>query len=492
MRLILVLDLGTSNTKATLFNEFGRIIKEISTLTPTLFDSEIAEIDQIKLWSDIKALSSAVLSSVSSGDNIAAITVSSMACTMIPVDEMGNSLHNALSWLEKRPYENYTRPFLERFLQGYSIPDCGQYPLNMYPAFKIPWFNDNYPELAGQVYKWINLSDFIYSKLLGISDRYYCDYSIASRYMLFNDMTKDWNEHALKEFSIDRSMLPEPLPSGTIIGLVGSEMNALGFDSQTSVILGGHDHICASVGAVINSPGTVLHSTGTSEVLTTLFTGRDVTYPAKCWLNIESSAYSTNNLIVAFCSASGQIFKSLTNSLIPSDLLEKPGMLNYYKTINKRPLFVPPVRAMQTTSSGSLFDVPGVFEPDDIWLSMYEGFALECKRVLARIEAVSDSSVELVRSVGGQTKNDNLMQLRSNIFNRRLERTHDPNLSSRGAFIIAGVSCGFFTDIMATAEYFYERMEKDVFYPDEKASNFYQDYFSNKYLKLFEKGIYSL
>ncbi|MFA6508516.1 MAG: FGGY family carbohydrate kinase [Treponemataceae bacterium] len=492
MDLILVLDLGTSNTKATLFNECGTIVTEVFAATPILFDSDRMEIDQGLLWFEIKQLCSKILVSVPAGDRIAAVTVSSMACTMIPVDADGNSLHNALSWLEKRPYEKYTLPFLNRFIAGYAIAKCGQYPLTMYPAFKIPWFSDTYPEVSKKVFKWINIGDFIHSKLLGKTDTYYCDHSIASRSMLFDDLLKKWNPHALREFSIDESMLPIPLPAGTILGQVGTELTVLGFSDKTLVVLGSHDHICASVGAVINTPERVLHSTGTSEVLTTRFNGNDVTVPARCWLNVESSAYSADNLIVAFCCASGQIHKSFEGVFSCSGAVETQKLLSAYESVGRRPVFIPPIRAMLTSTTGKLLDIPGIFDSDDVRISLYEGFALECKRVLDRIETVSGTSTSLIRSVGGQTRNDGLTQLRSNILNREIERSNDSNITARGAFVIAAVSIGLYKDIIATAEYLYEKSAKDVFFPEKKAASRYQESYEVTYIALFEKGIYSI
>lgn len=487
-----MLDLGTSNTKATLFAENGAVVSALSAATPALFDSEIMEIDQDRLWLEIQRLLSGSAAAVPPGDRIAAVTISSMACTMIPLDGAGNSLHNALSWLEKRPYEKYTLPFLNRFAAGYSIPKCGQYPLNMYPAFKIPWFRDEFPEEAKKVRKWVNISDFIHSKLLGTTEKYYCDYSIASRYMLFDDQLKTWNRYALEEFSIDEGLLPAPLPTGSVLGCVGPELRALGFDGDTLVVLGGHDHICASVGAVIDSTDRTLHSTGTSEVLTTLFTGGDLAVPARRWLNVESSAHSPDNLIVAFCSASGQIHKSFSAALARSDILSGRKLADSYESLGKRPVFLPPVRAMQTSVNGGLTGIPGFFDPDDLWRSLYEGFALECRRVLDRIESVTGAASSVIRSVGGQSGNDGLTQLRCNIWNRPIERAQDPNISARGAFVVAGAACGLFPDATAAAEHFYDTIEVDVFQPDARAAERYRDFYENEYLTLFDDGIYSI
>jgi xylulokinase len=310
--------------------------------------------------------------------------------------------------------------------------------------------------------------------------------------MLFDDELKKWNTHALGEFAIDEALLPTPLPTGSVLGQVGSELSALGFDRGALVVLGGHDHICASVGAVIDSTETVLHSTGTSEVLTTRFAGGDVALPARRWLNVESSAYSSDNLIVAFCCASGQIFKSISNVFSPTELPDSPRLLSSYDSLQRRPVFVPPIRAMQTSVTGELVGIPGVFEPEDVWQSLYEGFALECRRVLDRMEAVTGAPAQLIRSVGGQSRNDGLTQLRCNIFGLPVERAQDPNSSARGAFVVAGVACGWFDDVIAAADYFYRKLDAEVFYPDERAAERYRDFYENRYLALFKDGIDSI
>lgn len=404
MKLILVIDLGTSNTKASLFDESGTIQFDASMHTPTLFDESRMEIDQEALWIGIRDLVANARASVRPGDQIEAITLSSMACTVIPVDAEGQSLHPALSWLEKRPYEHYTLPFLKRYLDGYSIPDCGQYPLAMYPAFKIAWFHDTFPEKAANVSWWVNISDFIYAKLLGQTDRFFCDYSIASRTMLFDDRTKKWNPHALREFSIDTAKLPTPLPAGSVLGTIGREVNALGLSPDTRVILGAHDHVCASTGAAIRSTDRILHSTGTSEVLTTFFEGTDTTRPPRQWVNVESATIARENLLVAFCSSSGQIFKSLSDVLRPSEAAQGDRLLQAADTLAGRPLFVPPVRSMQSGIAGSMNRLPGVFGADDLWQSIYEGFAFECRRNLDRLYHLTGQRPQKMVSIGGQSK----------------------------------------------------------------------------------------
>lgn len=489
MKLILVIDLGTSNTKASLFDEPGTVQFEASIKTPTFFDSSRMEIDQDALWVGIRELVASARASVQMGDTIEAITVSSMACTVIPVDREGRSLHLALSWLEKRPFTHYTLPFLKRFLDGFAIPDCGQYPLAMYPAFKIAWFHDQFPEKAARAAFWINISDFIYAKLLGRTDRYFCDYSIASRTMLFNDRTKQWNPHALREFSIDTAQLSTPLPAGSLLGTVGRELQELGLRSDTRIILGAHDHICASTGAAIRSTDRVLHSTGTSEVLTTGFERTDLTRPPQKWVNVESSAIANENYLVAFCSASGQIFQSFQAALNPSDISENKQLLRAYDTLTDRPLFIPPVRSMQSGITGSMSRLPGVFHPDDLWQSIYEGFAFECRRNLDRLFALTGKRPEKILSVGGQARSPFLTQLRSNIWDIPAERLHDPNISSRGAFIIAAVACGLYDDVMETAAHFYQQSEKDIFIPEKQSSEAYEQFYREHYLTQFPSGI---
>jgi sugar (pentulose or hexulose) kinase len=334
MKMIIVLDLGTTSTKTALLDEQGTISAEFSIDTPTMFDKNRMEIDQNILWNGILNMIAKLNRVVKKGDTLAGITISSMSNSIIPVDRQGRSLHFALSWLDKRPYEKYVVPFLKRFIEGYSIPSCGQYPLAMYPAFKIAWYRENFPEKNKNVFKWVNISDFIYAKMLGQTDQYFCDYSIASRYMLFDDNKKKWNPHALKEFSIDESLLPSPVCAGSILGNAGPELRKLGINSSAKIIMGAHDHICASICANIHSTEKILHSTGTSEVLTTIFQGKNNTLPPKKWLNVESSIDNNEKYLVAFCSASGQIFKSFSSALKSNNCLEDKKILSAQDTFS--------------------------------------------------------------------------------------------------------------------------------------------------------------
>jgi len=491
LKAILVLDLGTTNIKAIVYNEEGSVQAESSAPTPVIYEGNRMEIHPSSLWNTTKIVCKSVLSKVDSDVVVSAVSISSMAATLIPIDEKGMPVYNAIGRADGRPLEKMNI-FLEKFNTGYRIKGCGQYPLPMYAAFKIPWFNDKVKNDSSRIYKWINVSDFICSKLTGVN-KYYTDYSIASRTMLFDDINKVWNEEALKEFEIEKNMLPEPVPAGTIVGEIGEEGCSIGFNKGTMVVIGGHDHMCASLGAALTKPGILLNSTGTSEAMITMLPKPyHIEDLPSYWINCESSLIKDEIMAVSYTSASGQIYSSALDTFLDCEKKNINPRFESYKEPLKEPIYIPSLRSSLPSALGSFILVPTNFNGEMMTQAVIEGIYYESRRVCERISSVQKLQVSRVRIVGGQTKDDAALQLKCNILGLPIERPREVNISAKGAFILAAASCGIFSSVTEGADNLYSLLKKDIFYPDERKQALYYEIYKDRYLTYFNNGVFSL
>lgn len=491
LKAILVLDLGTTNIKAIVYDEEGLVQAESSAPTPVIYKDNSMEINPIYLWDIVKQVCKDAILKVETYMTVSAVSLSSMAATLIPVDESGSPLYNAIGWADGRPLQKMNC-FLDKFNLGYRIRGCGQYPLPMYAAFKIPWFNENIKQHGHSIYKWINISDYILNRLTG-TNLYYTDYSIASRTMLFDDVNKVWNEEALKEFNIDKSVLPKPVTAGTVIGDIGEEGCRIGFNKGAEVVVGGHDHMCASLGAALTKPGILLNSTGTSEAMITMLPKPyHIEDLPSYWINSESSLMRDEIMAVSYTAASGQIYGSALNTFLNCQKENISPRFESYKEPLEEPIYIPSLRSSLPSALGSFIYVPTNFTGELMTQAVMEGIYYESKRVCERISAVQKLQVDSVRIVGGQTKDDAALQLKCNIIGLPIERPREVNISAKGAFALAAANCGIFNSIKEGAEILYSRLEKDVFYPDVNKQTLYYEIYKSRYLPYFNNGIFSL
>ena len=154
---VIVLDLGTTNSKTTLFDAEGSAVAQSSCPTPVVYAGERMEVEPEKLWENIRHITRSMLRETPN-TFVKAIVISSMASTLIPLDAAGSPLYNAISWSDMRTKE-YCDDYMSRFVQGFHIADCGQYPLTQYSGFKLQWLRDHEPGIYGKTQKWVNISE---------------------------------------------------------------------------------------------------------------------------------------------------------------------------------------------------------------------------------------------------------------------------------------------------------------------------------------------
>ena len=482
--MIVIVDLGTSNIKATVMGEEGRAVSVKTLPTPVFYGKDTMEIDPERLWTTVLDCCRGAVYNIGESVHIDAIALSSMAASFLPLDGEGNVLAPAIGWSDSR-----SAPYMERYMQeftaGRCIPGCGQYPLTMYAGFKLQWLAENRPVIFAATRKWLNVSEFIYHRLLADS-AYVTDFSLASRTMLLDVAGHCWNPAALSYFSIQPDWLPLPLASGSVVGTAAPATWEAGLSPDTKIVLGGHDHMCAVAGAGITEPGTILNSTGTSEAVECLLPsdGEPEKIAAR-WLNLECAVLPGRAAAVYYVGATGRVYQSACESLRDYESVEWPVPA-------AEPIFLPPQRAQQPTVRGKLTRLSAVFDAQHLTRAMRDGMYYECRRGIERMTGRNSGSDMLIRCVGGHTKNRFEMQLKSDATGCAIEISRKEDIASKGAFILAAVGCGWFDSISETSLRLYEKVEKETIYPDPVRSAQYEEIYRSCYLPQFPDGVNSL
>ncbi len=265
------IDLGTTGCKTVLFEADGRVICEYNREYELIFKGTFVEQDANDWWRLVLEGLKYVVSE-SSVSEIRGISVSTQSISFVPVDREGNTLYNAISWLDMRA-EKECEALRSEFGDKRIFEITGKPCLPDYSIAKIRWFADNCPEILEKAYKLLFPLDYINLKLCG---KAVCDYTVAGGSMIYDIQNKCWDPELVRFSRIHIDQLPDVLPMGALVGKLLPEVcEATGISSDCSVYLGGQDQKLAAIGAGIKDDICTV-SFGTATAISRL--GGEVVY----------------------------------------------------------------------------------------------------------------------------------------------------------------------------------------------------------------------
>ncbi len=224
---IMALDAGTTSNRCILFDQKGQIVslaqKEFTQRFPK---PGWVEHDANEIWSTMLGVAvEAMQKAGASYEDIAAIGITNQRETTIVWDKKtGEPVYNAIVWQCRRTSE-YCDSLMERGLVDRFREKTGLVIDAYFSATKLKWILDEVPGVReraerGDLYFGTVETWLIWKMTRG--QIHVTDYSNASRTMLFNIHTLDWDEDILKELNIPLCMLPEVTPSSCVYGETAS------------------------------------------------------------------------------------------------------------------------------------------------------------------------------------------------------------------------------------------------------------------------------
>ena len=274
---MMALDSGTTSNRCILFDRAGRIVSVAQREFTQYFPQPgWVEHDANEIWATLLGVAvEAMQMAGATAADIAAIGITNQRETTIVWDKTtGEPIHHAIVWQCRRTSE-YCDELRGRGLTARFREKTGLVLDAYFSATKLHWLLENVPGarkraacgelLFGTVETWLIW------KLTG-GQAHVTDYSNASRTMLFNINTLDWDEEILAELNIPRCMLPKPLPSSGLFGttdpsLLGGEIPITGAAGDQQAALFGQT--CFRPGEAKNTYGTgcfLLMNTGEKPV----------------------------------------------------------------------------------------------------------------------------------------------------------------------------------------------------------------------------------
>lgn len=471
---ILAIDEGTTSVRAIIFDKKGNIISEAKREFTQIYPKPgYVEHDPLEIYADQYAvMTEAIIKNDINADEIAAIGITNQRETTVVWDKnTGKPVYNAIVWQCRRTAD-ICKKLCEDGYEEYITETTGL-PVDAYfSATKIKWILDNVPKarekaengelLFGNIDTWLlwKLTD----GKVHLTDR-----TNASRTMLFNINTLEWDDKLLEIFGIPKSMLPEVKPSGYnygCINLLGKSIPVCGIAGDQQAALYGQG--CFNTGDAKNTYGTgcfllmncgnkhIKSSNGLISTVAASLSGAEPTYA------LEGSVFVGGAVIQWLRDELGFIDESSDSEYFAKKVPDSGGV------------YVVPAFAglgaphWDMYARGTITGLTRGSGRYHIIRAALESIAYQTEDLLKAMCADTGKGMTALRVDGGASANNLLMQFQADISDIKVLRCKMKEATAMGAAFLAGITCGFWKDekevekILSESEVFTPQMENDT------------------------------
>jgi glycerol kinase len=454
MQYILALDQGTTSSRAIVFNREGRIVaaaqQEFEQILP---HPGHVEHDPEAIWASVLATAKEALAKAKlSAEEIAAIGVTNQRETVVLWERAtGKPVANAVVWQSR-----VSAPICEQMKSNALEPTIREKTgLVIDPYFsgtKIRYLFDHHEGLQeraelGEVL-FGTVDSFLLWRLTG-GRRHVTDYSNASRTLLFNIHTLDWDDELLGVLGVPRAMLPEVLPSSHVYGetdpsLFGAKIPVAGIAGDQQAATFGQ--ACFEVGSAKNTYGTgcfLLLNTGEKPVvsknnlLTTIGWGIDgrVTY---C---LEGSVFIAGAVVQWLRDGLKLIESSVEVEKLAASVPDSGGLYVVPAFVGLgAPHWDPFAR-------GAILGITRGTTGGHLARAAVESMAFQSRDLIEAMKKDAGIDLKLLKVDGGASMNNDLMQYQADLLNAQVVRPVVSETTALGAAYLAGLAVGYWQDL---------------------------------------------
>lgn len=487
---LITYDLGTGGVKAALYDEklhvLGKTFIEYKTFFPRPDYHEQRPEDW---WKGIVKSTHLLLEQTGVRPlDVRGIALSGQSLTAIPLDENGKELLDKVPiWSDSRAVEESRIFFAKTDPQRWYNLTGNGFPAPCYTLFKLMWMQKHQPEVYKKTAAAAGSKDYINYKLTG---KLYTDYSYASGSGGYHLMKMEYHKEFWEAAGIDIGLLPEIVPSDTILGnLTEDAALELGLTRETVVAAGGVDNACMALGATGITEGAAYVSLGSSSWVPVTASRPVLDYVTKPYVfaHIEPGMYTSAYSIFA----GGSSLRWVRDNLY-ADFKESP-----YEMIDKIALESPPgangilfnPSLAGGTSQDKSVNIKGAFaglslanNRGDIARAVLEGIALNLKQSIGFLRKNTALKDEIL-FCGGGSKSAVWLQIFADVLNVNILKTNiDQDTASLGAAAVAAKGMGWIKDYGAVGAV---HRREALYLPDPQRVKQY-DKISEKFDRLAE------
>lgn len=451
---ILALDQGTTSSRAMLFDKEGEIKsiaqKEFKQIFPK---TGWVEHDPNEIWSSQVAVAAEAMSSLGiNGTKVSGIGITNQRETTIVWDRStGEPVYNAIVWQDRRTSE-YCDELKEKGHADMIRNKTGLVVDAYFSGTKVKWVLDNVEgarekaekgELAfGTVDSWL-----VWKLTQGRT--HITDITNASRTMLFNIHSTDWDEELLELMGIPKSMLPAVKSSSEIYDYTNTTFFAskvpiagIAGDQQAAMF----GQMCIEEGMVKNTYGTgcfILINTGEKP-----FLSKNQLLTTIAWKINGKVTYALEGSIFI----GGAVVQWLRDGLRIINTSQDVESLAKTVDDNGDVFFVPAFTGLGAPhwdqyARGTMVGISRGTTRGHIARAALEGIAFQTYDVLEAMKKDTQMDYTEIRVDGGASNNNLLMQFQSDVLNAPVARPDITETTALGAAYLAGLATGFWKDL---------------------------------------------
>ncbi len=470
---VLAIDLGTGGPKVALVDMDGTITgHEFEATELILGDGGKAEQDPHDWWRAIDTATVRLLDrELIPRDEVEAVAVTSQWSGTVAVDADGEALMNAIIWMDSRgaaEIRKVTGGALA--VQGYDVRRLGTWIRRTGgipslsgkdPAAHILWIRANLPDVYDATATFLEPCDYLNLRLTG---RTVSSHDAITLHWVTDNRDRNnvvYDEELIRAFGLDRSRLPELVPSASVIGTITPEISTRwGLAPSTQVVTATGDVHSAAVGS-----GAVDDHAGHLYIGTSSWLSCHVPWKRTDLLRNQAalpSALPGRYFIVNEHETAGACLDHLIDNVIwADDTLGTPRPDDAYARVETLAAGVPPgangvvytpwLNGERTpvddhTIRAGFQHIGLANDRADLVRAVYEGVAFNSRWLLEAVEKFTRHRLDTINFIGGGAMSELWCQIHADVLDRNINQMADPRQANvRGAALIASVALGHAT-----------------------------------------------
>ena len=440
---ILAIDQGTTSSRSLIVDQEGNITataqKEFEQIYP---QSGWVEHDAIQIWeTQWQTIQDVIQKAKITPEQISAIGITNQRETTVIWDKKtGKPLHHAIVWQDRRTTD-YCRSLVAVGHKEMIKEKTGLVVDSYFSGTKIKWILDRYPDVDRDDLAFGTIDTWLLWKLTE-GRQHATDHTNASRTMLYNIKTTEWDQDLLDLLGISTTLLPEVKPSQADFGytnLLGPSIPILGIAGDQQAALFGQT--CFEPGEAKNTYGTgcfMLMHTGSKLQ----YSDHGLLTTMACSLDGQPQYALEGSVFIA-----GAAIQWLRDGLqIINSAAESEALA--MSVADKHEVFcVPTFSGLGTpywddTARGMIIGITRDTSRADIVKATLDSLAYQSMDVLHTMEQDSGIRLKALKVDGGATHNNYMMQFQADILQRPVERPVEVESTALGAAYLAGLGAG--------------------------------------------------
>jgi xylulokinase len=390
------------------------------------------------------------------GSRIAAIAITHQRETFVCLDQDGQAIRPAMTWMDIRANAEVVEFGSE------DVHRITGKPPNPTPAwYKLLWLKKREPETIARTAHVVDVAGYLVQKLTG---EWATSWACADPLGLVDLQRFDYDDKLLEMAGLDRSKVSRLLPPGSVAGQLTTAVAAqLGLPPGVPVVVGAGDGQSAGLGCNVTRPGRAYLNIGTGTVSGVY---ADTYSHAKAYRTMGGPVPGTyiletfigggtQNIVWFVQQLSGLDAKSLKQGETPEQILE--ALAAQVPEGSEKLLCLPYWTGAMTPywdghARGAFVGLSGLHGKAHMYRAILESLALEERLLVVGVEAATGSALDEIILLGGGSRSPLWCQIIANVLGRTVKLAREQESTALGAGIHAAASVGLHKDIRAAAD----------------------------------------